>query len=203
MKFPQMLENFALLALAGLSLLATPVAAAQTIISNETLVTTTFVVDKSTVHAGCTGYGCQGMTPLLASIPVTCPAATRQTCTFHISLETKVATTFPCMGGTCPGPGPEGLYQFLIDGAAPTVGPTNPNGEYTFEMGVFTTATNSGDQLHARQGYPASVVTSVTNTSSNSHTISVSVGCADADSELGGCGAITHWSTMRVDVFEP
>jgi len=169
-------------------------ATAQVVISNETLVTTTFVVNKQIATARCTTNGCRADRFMFAAIPVTCPAATGQTCTFHISLDTKtsISATFP--GG---GQGPTGFYQFLIDGIAPTIGPTDKSGTYVFERNNYT-----NDDSSTRLSYPASVLTTVTNSGSNSHTIVVNVGCSDVLGE-GGCQATSYWSTMRVDVFEP
>jgi hypothetical protein len=199
MKFLSLTQKLAGSALMILSLLATPATSAQTVISNETLVSTTFVVNKQDATAKCEKLGCGKKTPLFAPIPVTCPAAIGQTCTSHIWLDTKVETTFPC-SGECFGGGPKGFFQFLVDGSAPTIGPTDPNGDYTFESAVFTSS-KGPDDIQSRQSYPASVVATVTNSSSSNHTISVSIGCRDIES--GGCTATAHWSTMRVDVFEP
>jgi hypothetical protein len=187
MKFPHPLQTIAAFALIALPLLATPAATAQTIISNETLVSTTLVVNKHSVTALCGTDPCYTKTPMFAAIPVTCPAATGQTCTFHISLNAKVSIFF----------GNRSFYQFLVDGAAPTIGPTDEHGDYTFALNITTE-----QGLPLRQSYPADVVATVTNSSSNSHRIMVSVGCVDNNTQ-GGCEATAHWSSMRVDVFEP
>jgi hypothetical protein len=200
MKFLRRFENIAGFALVALSLLATPASTAQTVISNETLVTTTFVVNKKPATAQCGTTGCRAKTSMFAPVAVTCPVATGQTCTFHISLDTKTSIGFPC-GAGCEENGPTGFYQFLVDGIAPTIGPTGKNGEYIIGKNVITWS--SGSPYEARQSYPASVLAAVTNESANSsHMIAVSVGCADTVPE-GGCEATAHWSTMRVDVFEP
>jgi hypothetical protein len=198
MKFTHLFGATAELALVTLALLAPPATKAQTVISNETLVTTTFVVNKQSATAKCGSYGCSAKTAMFAPISVTCPAATGKTCTFHIVLDAKVATTFPNGRGCCTS-GPEGFYQFMVDGVPPLIGPTDNNGEYLFATGVYTTVQAP---TRNRQSYPASVLATVTNSSSSNHTISVGVGCWD-NIKLGGCSAIAHWSTMRVDVFEP
>ena len=58
MKFPHIFENIAALALLVLSLLATPAATAQTVLSNETLVSTTLVVNTQSATARCGKAGC-------------------------------------------------------------------------------------------------------------------------------------------------
>jgi hypothetical protein len=191
-------ETIGGLTLLTLSLIATP-ATAQTVISNETLVTTTFVVNKKDATAKCANTGCRAKTQMFPPIPVTCPAATGQTCTFHISLDAKISVAIPpacnCFGG-----GPPGFFQFLVDGVAPTIGPTSEDGNYLFEKSVYTSSPNLG--LPSLLSYPASVLTTVTNSGSNSHNVAVNFGCSDTDGG-GGCVATAHWSTMRVDVFEP
>lgn len=199
MRLRRMFPYIAGLALAVL-MCTTVVVQAQTIISNETLKTTTFVVNKQNTTAKCGKKGCQAITPMFAPIPVTCPAAVGETCTFHISLDTKVSVAHP-PSCHCLGQGPAGIFQFSIDGVAPTIGPTNMNGIYFFEVNGFTN--NIAPHEATRLSYPASVLTTVTNSSSsNAHTIMVNVGCSDTLQE-GGCKATAHWSTMRVDVFEP
>jgi hypothetical protein len=197
MKLPHRFDIIAGLALMALLLLATPATTAQTVISNETLVTTTFVVNKQSATAKCKGSGCSAKTAMFAPIPVTCPAASGQTCTFHISLDAKTTIVLGC--GNCAGSGSTGFYQFLVDDAAPTIGPTDKEGNYLFERYAYSGGLPGGA---SRQSYPASLLTTVTNSNSNSHTITLRVGCRDVG-KLGGCQSTTNWSTMRVDVFEP
>jgi hypothetical protein len=99
--------------------------------------------------------------------------------------------------GGCTGAGPVGYYQFLVDDAAPTIGPTDEEGNYLFEKNVFT-ADIPG--VNSRQGYPTPVLAAVTNSTTQNHSIAVNFGCTDT---LYGCETTTHWTTMRVDVFEP
>jgi hypothetical protein len=187
--------------LTGLALVAATLGAipslAQTVISNESLVSTTFVVTKDSVTAKCSGAGCSARKLMLSAIPVTCPAATGQTCTFHLSLDAKTGILLGCKN--CAGSGTTGFYQFLLDDAAPTIGPTDEFGNYVFERYAYT---DGSSQFESCQGYPTSVLGQVTNTTSNSHTITVFVGCRDT-SGLGSCEATTFWTTMRVDIFEP
>jgi len=184
------------LALAAGALLAPIAMKAETVISNETLVSTTFVANKKTSTAKCGTSGCRARTQMLVPISVTCPAPTGQTCTFHISLDAKVSAVLPC---NCGAGQQISFYQFLVDGAAPTIGPTDKEGDYLFERSVYT---YGPAQYASRQSYPASVVATVTNSKSNSHTIAVNLGCDDYYPE-GGCETTAYWSTMRVDVFEP
>jgi hypothetical protein len=180
---------------------------AQTVISNETLVTTTFVVNKTTATAKCTGKNCVARVPMLKSIPVTCPAAIGKTCTFHIALDTKVELSFDLAFSGCAAP-LTGLtaYQFLVDGAPPTVGPIDAAGNYVFAENIDS-CTEDTRRFNAfvRQSFPASVIATVTNTSSTDHTIDVNLVSSNTSGTetVLGVEAIAHNSTMRVDVFEP
>jgi len=189
------------LALAVAALFTTVNMQGQIVIANETPTGTTFVVNKTSATAMCGKAGCRAETPMFSSFPVTCPAAIGQTCTFHISIDAKLTVSFKC-GFGCEGNwAPIGFYQFLIDGSAPTVGPTDEQGNYIFESNVYTNWINGPWPL-ARQGYSGSVLGSVTNSNSQSHVIQISIGCIDKNNE-GGCSLTAHWSTTRVDVFEP
>jgi|SRR5580692_289739 hypothetical protein len=187
MKFPHIFENLAALALLVLSLVATVPATAQTVLNNETMVSTTLVVNTQSATARCGKAGCLAKTPMFATIQVTCPAPIGQTCTFHISLDAKVSLSN----------GWATFYQFLVDGAAPTVGPTDRYGVYLFQQNVVGVT-----GLPIRQSDPASVVATVTNSSSNSHNITLNIGCVDS-LHLSGCATTAHASTTRVDIFEP
>jgi hypothetical protein len=200
MRFSHLFETTTGLTLVALALIAPPTALAQTIISNETLVSTTFVVNKTSATAKCGKAGCQAITSMFAAIPVLCPAPMGQTCTFHIFLDTK--TSGLAFSDGVPGLSGTGFYRFLVDDAAPTIGPTDQNGDYVFQKYVATYNSPIGP---SRESYPASVVAGVTNSTSNSHTIAVSVGCRGIrpGNFFRGCEAIAHWTTMRVDVFEP
>jgi len=186
----------AMLAAAAVTILSALTINAQTIISNETLATTTFVVNTKNTVARCNKAGCAASAPILTAIPVTCPAAIGATCTFHISFDAKVAIELLC--SNCGG-GSDVLdaYQFLIDGQAPAPGPTDAAGHYSFDFDTYTAA-----GLPTKMSIPASVVGVVTNSTSQSHTIDVKVGCADV-LKIRGCGVEALNSTMRVDVFEP
>jgi hypothetical protein len=131
-------------------------------------------------------------TAMFAPLSVTCPAATGQTCTFHIFLDAKASVGGFC--NLCPGGGID-YFQFLVDGAAPTIGPTDAQGFYRFAQNITGFVDNE-----IRQSFPASVVASVTNSSSNNHTVTLSVACKSINT--GGCET-AHASTLSVDVFEP
>jgi hypothetical protein len=202
MGFTHQYSRIAGFALTAAAMFTTITTTAQTVISNETLVTTTFVVNKTVTTVKCGKRGCTAKTPMLKSIPASCPAALGQTCTFHIAFDAKVALTFPCAEEDCLGPSPTTDYQFLVDGLPPTIGPTDAQGDYLFARNVETYSHTLPLPEFSRQSFPASVIATVTNTNSKNHTIDVNIECTDTNGE-GGCEAIARWSTMRVDVFEP
>jgi hypothetical protein len=169
----------------------TPAISAQTVtIRNERLVSTTLVVNRQDSTASCEGTDCS-VNPVLMFKPVhvSCPAGIGKTCTLNITLDAKAEIS----------PLAYSAYQFLLDGAAPKPGPTDGRGLYVFS--VFAPGSGFGAS-QVRQNYPASVVGKVTNSKSEDHKIRVSVMCGDAAGQ-GGCAITTHWSTMRIDVFEP
>jgi len=196
MSFSRMTLGIGLVAF--VSAIATLNIQAQTIISNEQLVTSTFVISTSSVTAQCLKAGCSAQSQILSAIPVTCPAAIGATCTFHIALDSRIDVALPCGGSFCSGTsGAVNSYQFLVDGVAPVPGPTDTRGYYVFSKNV-----NSFSRFPARQPYPATIVATVTNTTSQDHTIDVNFQCADVLKE-SGCGLIVNSTQMRVDVFEP
>jgi hypothetical protein len=198
MSLTHQFSRMAGLALAAVVIFTTIIMTAQTVISNETLVTTTFVVNKTDAAAKCGQPSCTAKTPILKSIPVTCPAAIGQTCTVHIAFDAKVSLGSICT--MCEGPAGVTAYQFFVDGVPPTIGPTDVHGNYLFADNVFTDGKVQEGRSN-RQSYPASVISAVTNTSSQSHSIDVNLVCRG--NGFGGCAVVAHGSTMRVDVFEP
>lgn len=175
----------------------TTTANAQTIINNETLVNTTFVTSKTEAIAQCHKAGCKVKRPMLTSIPVTCPAAIGATCTFQISLDTTISVEIPC--SNCSGVSDSvNSYQFLMDGVAPTPGPTDEHGDYIFSEYV----TSAAAPVVSRHPYPTSILATVTNSSSQNHALNVNLQCHDL-LHGRGCGLAAHWSTVRIDVFEP
>jgi len=194
MKSPHIFENLTALALVALALAVTPATTAQTVISNETLVSTALVVNTKEAKAICRTTRCTASTAMFAPINVTCPAAPGKTCTFHISLDAKAS-----VGGFCNRcqPGGADYFQFLVDDAVPTIGPTDAQGFYRFAQNIVGFVSNE-----IRESFPASVVATVTNSSSNNHTLALNIACKST--LVGsGCQTTAHASTLRVDVFEP
>lgn len=105
------------------------------------------------------------------SIP--CPGAAGVECTYEVDIA---ALTSVSQNG---GSGYEGLYQFLIDGLAPTAGGTDSSGFYTWGEPGAPPLTSA-----------YSVTSQVKNTSANqSHSIVVNLGCSASSYGGGGCQA--------------
>jgi hypothetical protein len=172
--------------------LFTPAMKAQTvIISNEHLVSTTLVVNETKSATSCKVIGCSAKPVLLFKpIHITCPRGVGKTCTLNITIDAKTDLS----------PDAKGLYEFSLDGVAPTPGPTDKHGFYLFSL--YAPQSDYGADLPVRQSYPASIVGTVTNSRSRDHTIDVRVTCTDWLAQ-GSCEATTYRSTMRIDVFEP
>jgi hypothetical protein len=194
MKFANVFPRV-ILAVSLIVLLSTAAAKAQIVLSNETLATTTFVVNEETAIVNCTQAGCKAEKAILKSIPVNCPAPNGKTCTFHILFDAKVAVGLPCGGKGCLGTsGATNYFRLLIDGSAPNPGPTDEHGLYRFGVNVM-----SETNYPARQPYAASVLGTVTN---GDHLIDISLRCVDT-LKFYGCAAQAFNSTLRVDVFTP
>jgi hypothetical protein len=168
----------------------------QIILSSEKLVSTTFLVSKERIKATCHETGCIAKTPMFAPVALACPAQIGLTCTFHISLDSKVSFSDFC-NSPCHVSGPMVFFEFLVDGKVPTIGPTDKSGDYIVQWNFQISGGNP-----VRQSYPASLLAVVRNRTSENHQISVSVGCRETNDDMG-CEALSHWTTMRVDVFEP
>jgi hypothetical protein len=112
MKFLHIFENVAALAWLVVSLVATPAVTPQTINSNETVVSTTLIVNTKDAKAICRTTGCRAKTAMFAPINVTCAAAAGKTCTFHIFLDAKASFGDFC--NLCQGGGAD-YFQFLVD----------------------------------------------------------------------------------------
>lgn len=169
---------FALLALAPQS------QAQTTILSDESLQSSTLLVHKGDSTATCTGATCEAHHAMFRPLTVQCPAGVEGTCTFHISLNAQVETDES---------NPIAAFQFLVDNAAPSPGPTDANGNYQF---LANRVSSAGEPPF--QSFSAAVDATVTG--SGSHTIAAYIACRGTGK---GCKATAHWSEMKVDILLP
>jgi hypothetical protein len=140
----------------------------------------TYLQTSNSVFVTCP-EDCTVVKALFPVANIVCPAAATQSCTFYVHVET--ASTTIVLGG---------LFKFLVDGAAPTPGPTDSSGFVTFSYGP-------DEETNA---FSYAVVGKVTNSvDSQSHKIEVDLGCT-TDS-LDPCQAGAGAATLRIDVFQP
>jgi hypothetical protein len=146
---------------------------------------TTLLANSIVFSDNCTTAGCTlalGLTPG-GPVSIVCPALAGQTCTYYVHLETQTQITAH----------DNGIFRFLIDGVAPTPGPTDTSGVVTW----ISSDPNSTLEIRSY-----AVIGRVTNTvSSEKHAIEIDSGCRDEDGD--GCGATAGLSSIRIDVFRP
>jgi hypothetical protein len=156
-----------------------------TSLGNRVLQKTTFMVSTSTVPAICSASGCLASTPVFSK-SIQCPKPAGQTCTFYIHLESTVnGTTDDNL-----------LFKFLVNGVAPTPGPTDSNG--------FTRWDLSDPDSGVIQGESRSfaVVAKVKNGSANqSHAVEVDIACEDETGD--GCSATMAFASLNIAVYTP
>jgi len=187
-----MIRRSPILCLAGLVLagfvpflVLLPQSQAQTtILPDEALQSSTLLIHKGDSTATCTGSICKARHAMFRPVTVQCPAASGGTCTFHISLNAQVETDES---------NPIVAFQYLVDNAAPSPGPTDADGNYQL---LANRVTSAGSPPF--QSFSAAVDATVTG--SGDHTIGVYIACMGTGS---GCKAIAHWSELKVDIFLP
>jgi len=112
---------------------------------------------------------------------IVCPALASKSCTFYVHVETATTASISV-----------GQFKFLVDGVAPTPGPTDPSGFVIFSAGV-------NDETEA---FSYAVVGKVTNSVDNqSHTIEVDLGCTSGG--IITCQVGAGAATLRIDLFQP
>jgi hypothetical protein len=131
----------------------------------------------------CFGSFCHGEA-LLFQESIACPGPVGTKCTYEIDVAAQTVVS-PA--------GDTGYYQFLIDGAIPTGGGTDPTGAFQFEQA------GAGGQYSAEY----SVTSQVQNVAANqSHVITVNLGCADSMG-TGSSNVTTGFSDLTIGVLKP
>ena len=135
--------------------------------------------------AACSTPGCQTTTPIFSGVGIVCPAAAGATCTYQIQLESQLTVSNADAG----------LLRFLVDGKAPSPGPTDSSGFYAWLDAGPSSSTYSLDS----RSY--AVTATVKNaTLSEAHTIEVDVGCG---AHHTGCTGTAGLANLRIDVYRP
>jgi hypothetical protein len=152
------------------------------LLANKHVLNSVFFDSSGGNVASCSTTRCTA-TALLFTESIACPGPAGTKCTYEVDIATQTNVS-PALE--------YGLYQFLIDGAAPNGGGTDSSGFYPWEFfgatGSYTSAYN--------------VESEVKNTSTNqSHSIVVNIGCTDLG--FGGCIANAGFSSLTVRVLRP
>jgi hypothetical protein len=134
--------------------------------------------------ASCSSADCQATANIFTE-SIECPGAVNVECTFEIDVAGQHQVS-PA--------GEDGLYQFFIDGAIPSGGGTDGSGLYAWEIngaaGKYTSAYG--------------VTSQVKNTKANElHSIVVNIGCAEIESNSGGCSDSTGFHQLTIRVLKP
>jgi hypothetical protein len=159
-------------------------------LTTHTLKGTYFDVGHGTT-ASCSSSGCTA-TAIAFNESIKCPAVAGKTCTFQITIESQNQ-----VGGLSGSTGEYGFYQFLVDGVAPSPGPTQPTGFYYWIGGY---PVNFGAVI----GLSAAVTATVQNTVANQvHSITEGVGCAEVVGDPSGCSGFQGLSNLQIAVTTP
>jgi hypothetical protein len=133
--------------------------------------------------ASCSTTGCTATANIFTE-NIACPGPAGTKCTYEVDIaaQTEISSA-----------GEDGLFQFLIDGAAPNGGGTGGDGLYSVEdLGAAGLYTNA-----------YTVTSQVQNASTNqSHSIVVNIGCIDTLG-VGGCTGTAGFSDLTVGVLKP
>ncbi len=165
---------------------ATQTPAAPANIRNLTLVSTAFRTNAGPVAVSCIPSLCENLgvflTPSL--VHIICPQPAGATCTYYIHLETQASVSA----------NDSGVFEFLVDGIAPTPGPTDYRGFFEWD-----TADPNSTVMQARS---YAVVAQVTNSQDNEpHGIEAQFGCVDLTGD--GCSSTMGLASMSIALYKP
>jgi hypothetical protein len=155
-------------------------------LGNRALVSTALRTNSMPMTVSCTPALCENLGvfffPSVATIK--CPAAAGGTCTYYVHLETQASVSAL----------DSGVFQFLVDGAAPSPGPTDIFGFFTWD------AADPNSAIMKARSY--AVVAQASNSFSNQgHTIEVQFGCIDATGD--GCSASIGFASLSIGLYTP
>lgn len=150
------------------------------------LISTTLRTNAGTTTVSCTSSLCENLglvfEPSVAFIK--CPHAAGGTCTYYLHLETQVSVSSLDTG----------VFEFLVDGVAPSPGPTDAMGFFAWDA--------SDPNSSILQARSFAVVAQVTNSASNqTHSIEVQFGCIDTTGD--GCSATKGLTSMSIGLYTP
>lgn len=165
---------------------------APSIPAKHLLIGTFFDTSSPGASASCSSAHCTAFAPMYSEA-IVCPKAAGLTCTFQITIQSQNAA-----GSNDLKFGEEGVYQFLVDGVAPTPGPvasscacyTWSGASHLFSLTVRATS--------------YAVTATVKNaTASQSHSIGVNIGCVELQGNTTGCFAKSGFANLSVAMYAP
>jgi len=162
--------------------------AGTTTLNGRNLKSANFQTQDDQILAGCIGAACTSPKIFDPALGLVCPVAAGKTCTYYIHLESQVQVSAQDAG----------LFRFLVDGAAPSPGPTATDDSFTW-------LDNDPDSnvLSHFEVKSFTVTAKVTNTTANqSHSIEVQIACSDTNAD-GGCAAKAGFAVLEVKIHTP
>jgi hypothetical protein len=165
-------------------------AAPPPVLATHVLKASYFDTSSSAVTASCSFSFCTA-TATVFNESIKCPVVAGKTCTFQITIES--GNTVVGNSGTI---NEEGVYQFLVDGVAPSPGPTDGSGLYLW--------TSAQPIFGAVFGTSYAVTATVRNTVANqAHSITEGIGCFEVTGDASGCSATQGFSNFQIAVTTP
>jgi hypothetical protein len=153
---------------------------------------TLFDASSPGAAASCSSAGCSAFASIYSET-VTCPRSAGATCTFQVTIHSQVNA-----GSNDSTLGEEGVYQFLVDGAAPTPGPVGN------ACSCFAWSGSSRQFSLPIRAASYAVTATVTNTTNNqAHPIAVNIGCNEVHGNASGCFANSGFANLSITTYVP
>lgn len=153
---------------------------------------TFFDTSSSGASAFCGTAGCFAFAPIYLE-SIVCPRPAGAMCTYQITIHSQSNA-----GSNDKTMGEEGVYQFLVDGAAPSPGPV-ANG-----CACYAWSGASRQFSLTVRGTSYAVTATVTNTTSSQvHSIAVNIGCNEIQGNTSGCFAGSGFANLAIATYFP
>jgi hypothetical protein len=165
---------------------------APALLTKHVLKGTYFDTFSSVASASCSSVGCSAYAPIFSE-SIVCPTTAGGKCTYQVTIQSQNNA-----GSNDNTVGEEGVYQFLVDGVAPTPGPVGSS------CSCYTWSGASRNFSFAIRGTSYAVTATVTNTTANQvHSIAVNIGCSEIQGKTSGCFANTGFANLGVATYTP
>jgi hypothetical protein len=165
---------------------------APTALPKHVLKATYFDTFSSVATASCISAGCSAYAPIFSE-SVICPKLAGGKCTYQVTIQSQNNA-----GSNDNSVGEQGVYQFLVDGVAPTPGPVGS------PCSCYTWSGASRNFSFAIRGASYAVTATVTNASDNqAHSIAVNIGCTEVQGNASGCFANTGFANLGIAAYTP